>query len=179
MTPASTPDAARYRRNTGGPASNLPVPPPGWCSLVLVMKWALPMTTSRAAHDLAGKCRAPRCTPLSECISRGDAPPRQRTTASIWNGKCSSRQAASCNTSRPHSRSSWHYLHHLRVARVRVPVLSNTMVSAYSASRYFCCPLRCDVVFPYTPKAWQRALPAAWKASAHRRNPPSKWRWHG
>ena len=35
-----------------------------------------------------------------------------------------------------------------------------------------------DVIFRCTP-AWQRAPPAAWKASAHRRSPPSRWRWPG
>ena len=103
MTPASTPEAARYRwEYWGSSASNFACSPAGMVQpSSSKMKWALPMTTRVPPTRLAMPCATIYST--SECISSWEMPRSlaARTTAFAmeW-GKCSSRQAASCNTSR-------------------------------------------------------------------------------
>ena len=140
MTPASTPEAARYRwEYWGSSASNFACSPAGMVQpSSSKMKWALPMTTRVPPTRLAMPCATIYST--SECISSWEMPRSlaARTTAFAmeW-GKCSSRQAASCNTSCSPQPEKGTTCTTCGVAWVRVPVLSNTMVSAFaSASRY-------------------------------------------
>ena len=134
MTPTSSPSTAKYRgeRPSASRATRSACSGEMGTHSSSTTKCSDPMTTRLPSSDEAmpWACR-------SRCLRFFSAAARTTARATGW-GKCSSRQAARRSTSRRFHPSSASTHATFGVASVRVPVLSNTMVSARAmASKCF------------------------------------------
>ena len=141
MTPTSSPSTAKYRgeRPSDSRATRSACSAEMGTPSSSTTKCSDPMTTRLPSSDEAMPWATMYSTSAcrSRCLRFFSAAARTTARATGW-GKCSSRQAARRSTSRRFHPSSASTHATFGVASVRVPVLSNTMVSARAmASKCF------------------------------------------